>query len=728
MAATPGNPKIFVPYLEDIDEAAIKCFQSYDGALGTSNSNYRITLHHYQEMKWLDTVLARIMVWLTPVMQEHMQMPLVTGMVLDKVWTELTSVKEGYKEISRWFEPLLDTMKINVGNTHAVDDGTEALFCSIERVRGVHKEHALQEVWSVLWEGRTSAVLQLHNKMSTASMEETMKQRATTKSAFQTRWKQEPEATKSDSTALYDVMKKYMGEGIIDMPASMMSKTGMRGMMATAWDWKRKAIKKQARREAIPSIQGILMEMNFAATYRPKVLDDPLIWDLRAKLENIINTHHIGSKLRTATAGSLASTKWWTYWDDTQKQQIEILHRTAAEKADKDAILKVIKSILAMPMSRLTPDKKSPVSSEVAEAINQLKQVLSLGASRMRIRTSTGIDEHKFDPEVHHVDLHIPDIEGEIDMHTVRRSKPSIIMGQQDEEAEDNRNHGRGKDKAVNRDDEHEDNDKGSSSPLCRTQAMSGTTSKGKGCAPTVCNNVRRMNKVKVTDVDEEEGQGATDMSPEDTIKSKPRPRPIERKKGKAVQSNDDLITSFSADEEVPGLDGTSCWMYKLDDDIQISETQRPRCIQKAAHETVLSMEEKLRDTHITDISPLTSSIKLKNKEKCQNVGAPGYQDVQLVKDYELANEVEAFYAGRRTGSAASSRIPPKPPRHHAGTEHAHGHRTPSEGASASKRDRNDAFLISPDNKKKHKRSQMRTGFVDEDDDELLVVDIMPDM
>jgi hypothetical protein len=40
------------------------------------------------------------MVWLTPIADKYIPMPLISPMVMDRVWIELKSVEEGYSEVS----------------------------------------------------------------------------------------------------------------------------------------------------------------------------------------------------------------------------------------------------------------------------------------------------------------------------------------------------------------------------------------------------------------------------------------------------------------------------------------------------------------------------------------------------------------------------------------------------------------------------------------------------
>lgn len=115
-----GDPKVFAPYFKQLNEIALKCFQTYTGVLGTTTTDYEAALEMYrgdvmkvledgfakqalrapEEKVWLDTVLARVYLWLSPYGSEFMHLPLMTGAVMDLVWKELEASKEGYAEVS----------------------------------------------------------------------------------------------------------------------------------------------------------------------------------------------------------------------------------------------------------------------------------------------------------------------------------------------------------------------------------------------------------------------------------------------------------------------------------------------------------------------------------------------------------------------------------------------------------------------------------------------------
>jgi hypothetical protein len=254
-------------------------------------------------------------------------------------------------------------------------------------------------------DGRSDKVLHLHNTMSTVLMAATIGGRASNKEEFREQWNDAPVTVVDDANALYNMVKKHLGGGDVDMPVSSLGLPGMHAFMVTGWDWQRKAITKNVAREALPSIQGIFLEMQFAKTYRPTLLEDPIVWELRNELNEIMTAHQPRSKLKVATAGPLAIRKEWSYWDgikvaqpsenvaltmdeETQQQMLRDNRRLAAEKADCDAIMKIIKQVAVMPIARLNSQKNSGIAIEVADALNELSQVSERQNLRIERRLS----------------------------------------------------------------------------------------------------------------------------------------------------------------------------------------------------------------------------------------------------------------------------------------------------------------------------------------------------
>lgn len=97
-------------------------------------------------------------------------------------------------------------------------------------------------------------------------------------------------------------------------------------------------------------------------------------------------------KLKIASAGPLAIRKEWSYWDvihvvqpsenvaltmdeETQQEMLRDTHRITAEKADQDVIMKMLKQVAAVPIAHLNSQKNSPITVEVADALNILSEV-----------------------------------------------------------------------------------------------------------------------------------------------------------------------------------------------------------------------------------------------------------------------------------------------------------------------------------------------------------------
>jgi hypothetical protein len=228
--------------------------------------------------------------------------------------------------------------------------------------------------------------------MSSETMRAMMAKRPKSKEEIATKWEATKQSTKDDAMTLFEAIKKHIGGGLVDMPISMMKTRGMRTLMVTGWDWQRAGVKKHVPREVLPSIRGILQEMQLASEYRPLVLNDPMVWNLRQKLEDIMNTHRPRSKLTPATAGSLATPKRWMFCDDISvekpemdipevmnedvlQEELDTNRRFTAEKRDRDIIMKIHKLVMSLSLARNTPHKKSVMSEEVARTGNTFIKV-----------------------------------------------------------------------------------------------------------------------------------------------------------------------------------------------------------------------------------------------------------------------------------------------------------------------------------------------------------------
>ncbi|KAG2353680.1 hypothetical protein BDR07DRAFT_1382927 [Suillus spraguei] len=724
------DAKIFSPFLSEIDTIASTCFKSYVGLLSAWNSDYEMAMQLYRndvidalrkgfkqmpvrtkdEMLWHDRITARTYVWLTPIVERGvMPMPLMTGVIMDRVWEELNAVKEGYRECARWFEPLLDSLKILVPYTHAVDDHTEALFRAIDRERGIDRSTALSSAWLLLWEGRMSTVLQLHNLMSTSDRLAHMKKRPSTKEMFMEKWNNMSDSQKASATSLHQAVKKYLGKGPIDMPASMLNMPGMYAFMRSGWEWQRKGLVKHRTREGEPVISAIFMEQEFAATYRLKVLQDPLVWSLRHSLEEVMNSNLPRPKLKSAKAGSSATGRTWKYSDgivadkpaedatsmmdeDAQQRQLKLNRCIAAENADREAILKLIKFIKSMSLARVSQHKTSKLSIEVADAVNTLVETLELSASRNRLRILSGIDHIMFDVYKDLKSLNIPLVEGEVDPYTVIRSEhhPSHDVSQHHtaiaEEplaaANDTSRKGKGKASDATMLEEKEDAD------FQEDVDMTGAADTSE--AP-VAPETSDIGKAPVDLADTAE----TSKTSEAPLVSKPRPRP--RPKPIAVKlamAADSAKVDHPLDEVVPATTASK-------GSLEPPGECHP---QESASEGVVTLD-----------SPLSSSDETTINAAPQDINMP--EDLKLVQDYELVEERDLLDSQRRSSRKKRLSVPRAAPSacaagHSSATPLSERHSGTPEGSLLAKRSRIDACLSSPENRKKAKQTSLPLPFI----------------
>ncbi|KAG2335551.1 hypothetical protein BDR05DRAFT_1006689 [Suillus weaverae] len=760
MQGTPGSEKTLATYLSDIDYAATQSFAAYEGVLGASTVDYLGALPTYlekviealrkgfenfegrskEDVVWLDTILARTAVFLTPIEETYVPMPLMSGMVMDRVWKELSSVKEGYSECSRWFEVLLDTMKVYAHNSHGADDHTEALFSAIEREQGIHKDRMIQAVWRTLWDGRANTVLRLHNNMSSPDMRAVMERRPKSKDEIARKWAASTQSTKDKAANLYNVIKKHVGVGPVVIPISLLKTPGMKPLLVTGWDWQRQSVKKHAPRDAKPSIEGLMLEMEIASGYRARVLADPMVWSLRANIEELMNTHRQRSKLKAATAGSLATPPRWTYWDgvsvcepeinipefideDVLKEQLETNRRISSENRDRDIILKLTKQIRSLALGRNTTNKKSPMSKEVAHAGNQLIKALMYSASRVRLREMVGHENVEFEPERYYVDLGIPRFKGVQDKYTTNSDVLDVLLAADD---------------GSDVDEEQEQ-------------------------APK---KPQRSKKSTAVDVDEVESEDAVEVevedfeAPEDSpqieedenildteqqehvpepVKTKPRPRPVARKNKQRVDPlpGDDPRNLFMSADTVKPTAQRDIVDVDMSDGDHPSVRPVPDTHLGATLDAALELYDGINQIDLDASSPLSSPTDL---QPSMDDTRSADNNIHMVTDHELAAELDArdpnpaFSARPKHVSApraAPAPIPssskPKSRRAQSGlaSGSVRSSIAPSEASYISKRSRDDSGIKSPDNKKKHKASTVRRQSEHADSE---LVNIHPDM
>ncbi|KAG2050858.1 hypothetical protein BDR06DRAFT_1010815 [Suillus hirtellus] len=680
-----GNVQIFLPLIEEIDKIAVKCFEAYEGTIGDENDDYTYAITNYrddvvdllqthwlagskrskEETKWLERVIARTYVWLSP-SDKTVAYPLITGMVMDRVWKELERVQEGYKETVRWFECMVDTMKITTPNTHAIDDLTEAMFCSIERNRRINARECIDMIWLELMQGRSTSVLHLHNAMSAIPMQAKMATRPTKKN-FQEKWAATSESTKQKAKVLLDAVSKYVGKGDIDIPVSAMNTVGMPAFMSTGWDWRRLTIRKNRDRSIDPAIQAIIMELEFAQTYRPDLLQDPIIWALRATLHTHILDHQTKSLLNPATAGSLAQRQDWQFWDginihkpsgadvidsDAHLSAEEVLRRRSVVTAHRNALLHLVKIVTDMPIAHVTPHKDSGIDMHVAYYTNKLVKAIESSGSRHCLRDFSGIDTKQYDAKLHNKPYGIPPVVGVRDVYTVYRTEDEL--------------------------DEDEE-------PLIEDQ--SGTHEEES--APKTNKPKPRPKAVQSTLPSQDKGK-AKEITPAPVIQDK--------------RTTSDIATSSNPS------------------DLFSPELQDKRDVADARMEVDDPVVESRMDSTQEDSASVVQTVSDLPFDPSSPLSSPPPED-SLGAGLGVPPPVVQKSAPRAAPAASCSAGPSKSVARSVTSPSVRASLAPSEMSASSKRARQDATLMSPDNKKKRK-SKAKSNVVDNDDD----VDVIPDM
>ncbi|KAG2337832.1 hypothetical protein BDR05DRAFT_952347 [Suillus weaverae] len=761
---------VFLPMMKEIDDVAVKCFKSYEGSLGARQPDYEEAVKRYredvirvlkqyfssqghrspEEKHWHEDVLGRTYIWLTDTHGENMPMPLMTGYIMDRVWDELDAAKDGFSEASAC---VVEVERTTHRHSHAVDDSSEAIFSAIERERGMDGTEAAESAFRSLWIWRSSGVLHLHNKMSEPDVQQMMGKCPKTKDEFVTAWDAMPETTQKQAKTMYDQHKKFFGFGEIDLPISSMGMPCMHGLMVTGWDWQRVTVKKNLPHEAEPLVQAMFLEQHIAESIQKSMTD-------------MIPQ----SKLKASKAGSLAKRKEWAYWDgitvdepgedlkvkdqidaEAQARLVEANRRIAAEKADHDAILKIRKTIMSMPIARVTCQKKSGLTLEVADAINQLTKVnvcasrldagckgeylriqiqvwmrrfksgcegeylriqiqvwmrsyspvhpdltldakaLMMSASRQRKRFLSGVKTKEFNITHDIVDLNIPDVEGLPDRYTIR----SAVTGAEAERE--------GTDADA---DGADGDDEGEEETLPRATTKS---PKGKGKAKEHAPAAVFAEASRDTDVEME------DASEKQVKPKSPRTRPVPAKKtmkatplatkvaselfprGQATDGQDTTdgrVTDEGQDDQDDGRDDGHAT-----DAQGANPSLTPIVEDSRSVDASLDLRTGLMDMNLDRESALSSPSPTVQSDIAVEVMPP-----QLVQDHELAAELDASDLRSKHPSAPrTAPVSSKGVSHQSIAGSARSSAMPSGGGSTSKRSRRDTLLKSPDNKKKSK-------------------------
>ncbi|KAG2050856.1 hypothetical protein BDR06DRAFT_974134 [Suillus hirtellus] len=678
-AAEEGDLALFVPVMDEIDKLAIKCFDTYEECIGDGNDDYIFALTNYRddvvrllekqwlivterskdELLWLQKVIARIYVWLTPC-ESCTPPPLMTGMVMDRVWKELESVKQGYIEIARWFECMLHSMKIMSPNTHAIDDVTESMLCSIERTRGMNGKLCAADVWLFLFHERMASVLHLHNVMSAIGMQAKMDTRPTTKANFDKEWASMSKSTQENATVLFKLVKKFVGRGNIDVPVSSMNTLGMPAFVSTGWDWRRPAIRKNMDRSVEPSVRAIIMELEFAQTYRRQLLQDHQVWKLRDQLHEYMFWDGIIVPEPPAESDIT---------DDTHVNEEDLLRRRTVVTTHRNELLTLVAMINKMTIARVTAHKDSALDYHVAYHGNKFIRALESSASRLRLRNFSGIETAQFDDRKHYESLEIPALEGVRDTYTLY-TLTHWYKQQQKEDLDEEKD----LNAAAGSHPEEPLPEQNLPKP---TRIPTTLTFRDKGKAKaTTPDPVIEPEDIPVIAVEQEDTPASVLQAAHIPVSNATVPDPR------------DLFSTDSGDS-IAVVDARTL----VDPTVLVSHVDLPSDVSAPLLRQVTGMD-------VDPESPLSS-----HHDGASDADMVLHPDVTLQTDTALVAELDALDAKRRSCSVRSSVVP-------------------SEISLSSKRSRNDPMLFSPDNKKKRKSKSKSKGPDNSEDVDMNIPDL----
>ncbi|KAG2742130.1 hypothetical protein P692DRAFT_20879894 [Suillus brevipes Sb2] len=118
----------YVTPLSVYRQSAIKCLRDAWGL--TSNDEWE----ENEILAHLDRVCARVLLHLTvETGKARAPEPLLGAFVMDNAWSALNNVKEGVKEVCRWFDALLDYHKGLHPKTHIMDDWSTVMLNNISK-------------------------------------------------------------------------------------------------------------------------------------------------------------------------------------------------------------------------------------------------------------------------------------------------------------------------------------------------------------------------------------------------------------------------------------------------------------------------------------------------------------------------------------------------------------------------------------------------------------------
>ncbi|KAG1868942.1 hypothetical protein DFJ58DRAFT_837780 [Suillus subalutaceus] len=342
--------------------------------------------------------------------------------------------------------------------------------------------------------------------------------------------------------------------------------------------------------------------------------------------------------------------------------QLNLDLATSAEKSDRDTIIKVVKQITSLKLVCATCHKSSEILRDVADTVNALIEVLILNASRLLLHELSDNDTAVFDWREHYVDLGIPI--ATTNQANIEDSAKDVSSNRMDNTADDAH--------AAEK----------SNGPIQATQM---SLPKGKKKPTPVPHRAQKVTPVlqdamNVEHVKEEEPSGANDdiemeqpTGLNDAIaESNPR--------SSSCITFDQVLTNDPKVRDVQKGDANDCVVVRESGTAHLeSDPDAATLLYKSINQLALEPG-----------SPLSNPASLGDGDD------QSADEAMLAKDVNLVAELDA---SDQSASAAPSIAP-------------------SEGSLASKRSRQDAMLMSPNNNKKHKHAtnQAQSSHADDGD------------
>ncbi|KAG0701154.1 hypothetical protein DFH29DRAFT_928138, partial [Suillus ampliporus] len=369
-------------------------------------------------MRRYDRIIARIAIWLSP--QDDARdapIPLLSAWLLDYAWSSLDGVKEGVIEICRWFEPLLDYYPSLHAHSHVMDDKSEVMIYNVINSVRIIAPDADVQLSRFLWDNRNTSLLYLHNTMSSISERERQQDRPRDREQINDAFDKLPAHEKERNAWKRDLRHNEVTGAYAITP----------------------------KRDLEPCVKAILLELHKAGTYRTAILADSFAAGLRKQLQDLLV--HMTNPIYAELLGDRMESQVWQWWDGIEIEipeditpvtsangdenfRLELRRtqlRDKLEQQDQDTIKEIVKYITQMSCAKSTPVKDSPLSSEVAEALNALINALELSSTRLRNRIIADDPNLPFDGK-DVVRLRIPKVEGSVDAHTIKGPRLPALL------------------------------------------------------------------------------------------------------------------------------------------------------------------------------------------------------------------------------------------------------------------------------------------------------------